>query len=239
MNKNKKLKVSAVIVAAGTGSRMKMGEKKQFLSIGGLPVIVHCLKVFENCDQVDDIIIVLSADDMDYFNNEIYKKFGFKKIKSIAAGGNTRQQSVYSGLSKVEKTTDIVMIHDGARPFVKEEELIASINAAQKFGAACIAVPVKDTIKVVDSSRFVQNTPNRANLWAVQTPQTFKYDTILKIHSIALEKGITGSDDASLAEACNIKVYICEGRYDNIKITTKEDLIYAQYFVTVTDDLKQ
>jgi len=222
-------KVSAVIVAAGTGSRMNMNEKKQFITIGGLPVIVHCLKVFDNCNAIDDIIVVINSDDIDYFTGDICKRFLFSKIKSVVIGGETRQQSVYNGLKAVDMDTGIVAIHDGARPFIREEEIIASIEAARKFGASCVAVPVKDTIKTVGKDGFVLDTPDRTTLWAVQTPQTFKYDIIVRAHDLAREKGLSGSDDAFLAEAAGYKVYIVEGSYDNIKITTREDLLFAEY----------
>ncbi len=223
-----KLYVSVVIVAAGKGTRMNMETNKQFIEIGGLPVLASTILKFENCCYVDEIILVVNDKDIIYCKSNIIDVYDIRKVKVITLGGPNRQDSVYNGLLEVEKSCDIVMIHDGARPFVKEDTIIENIAAACEYGAVCTAVPVKDTIKSSDEEGFVSDTLDRRFLWSVQTPQTFKYDIICKSHKKAKEEGYLGTDDAILAEKAGYKVKLVMGSYDNIKITTQEDLVIGE-----------
>lgn len=219
---------SAVIVAAGKGKRMYIDMNKQYVEIEGKPIIARTLQVFEECGMIDEIILVVNEQDIIYCKKNIIDVYGFDKVKTLACGGEERQNSVYNGLAQVSGGCEIVLIHDGARPFVSEKCIIDSINAAEKHGAACLAVPVKDTIKVSDEEGFVHETLDRSTLWSVQTPQTFKYEIIMQAHKKALDEGFRGTDDAVLVERMGIRSKLVMGSYDNIKITTQEDLLMAE-----------
>lgn len=223
-----KLSVSVVIVAAGKSTRMNMETNKQFIEVGGLPVLAGTLLRFENCRYVDEIILVVNEKDIIYCKSNIVDLYDIRKVKVIAAGGLKRQDSVYNGLLEVDKSCDVVLVHDGARPFVKENTIIENIAAACEYGAVCTAVPVKDTIKSADESGFVADTPDRRFLWSVQTPQTFKYSIICESYKKAREEALIGTDDAVLAEKAGYKVKLVMGSYDNIKITTQEDLVIGE-----------
>lgn len=221
-------KVSAIIVAAGKSSRMGGDKNKLYIDVNGIPVIARTLRVFEECSAVDEVVLVVNANDMDLCREAIVEKYRFDKVKHIVAGGTSRQESVRNGLNVLGGATGIVIVHDGARPFVTCEQIKGSILASSEYGAAIVAVPVKDTIKVLDSQGFVSYTPGRDKLISVQTPQAFRYDLIIKAHEQAEKDGVTGTDDAVLVERLGHKVGIVEGSYDNIKITTPEDLIIAE-----------
>jgi 2-C-methyl-D-erythritol 4-phosphate cytidylyltransferase len=228
MVKGTDLYTSAVIVAAGLGTRMGMDIKKQFIKICGIPVLARTLQVFEDCRFIDEIILVVHSSDIILSKNEIVDRYDFTKVKSIVSGGETRQNSVSNGLNNVDEQCRIVLIHDGARPFIKEDEITSLIEAAAEFGACTIATPVKDTIKLVDDNDFIKSTIDRSTIWSVQTPQAFSYQAILAAHAKAVDDRFTGTDDAQLVERMGIPVKLIKGSYDNIKITTKEDLAVAQ-----------
>ena len=228
MKKWKSQFVTAVIVAAGKGTRMNLDVNKQYIEIRGIPVLVRTLQAFESCGIINEIVLVVNEADIMYCKQEIIDSFRFGKIKSIVCGGKERQQSVYNGLAGADKSTDIVVIHDGARPFITEECIAESVRDALEHGAACAAVPVKDTIKTADQGNFIESTPDRSKLWAIQTPQAFKYDLIMKAHESARHDGFTGTDDAVLIERLGHRVRLVMGDYLNIKITTQEDLIFAE-----------
>jgi 2-C-methyl-D-erythritol 4-phosphate cytidylyltransferase len=219
--------VSCVVVAAGKASRMGGGINKQFTEIAGIPVIARTLMAFEKCPSVNNIIVVINNSDRQKCES-LVKDYGISKIGGIAEGGPTRRQSVYNGLRAITDHCRIVLIHDGARPFVDRETIENCIRAADEFGACCAAVPVKDTIKVVDSEYYALKTPDRKELWAVQTPQAFDYRLILGAHQKALEDGFDGTDDAMLVERMGVKVKMVMSSYFNIKITTNEDLVFAE-----------
>lgn len=229
MKKNK-LFVSAVIVAGGKGTRMNMDINKQYLCIGDKPVLARTLNIFEECSIVNEIILVINRDEIFYCKDNIVDKFIFKKVKKLVAGGAERQNSVYEGLMEVNKQSDVVVIHDGARPFVNNEIVINCIQEALDFGAVTAAVPVKDTIKSANNG-FVENTYDRKTLWSIQTPQVFLYETIIKAHERAKRENIIATDDTTLTEAMGVKTRIVNGSYDNIKITTKEDLVFANAII--------
>ena len=212
-----------VIVAAGTGSRMNMGINKQFIKLEGKEVIVYTIEKFYNNHNIDDIVVVVKESEAEFFKKEIIEKYNFENIK-IAYGGKERQDSVYNGLKLLDEKCDVVLIHDGARPFVSNKTVDTCIEEAKEHKAIVVGVPVKDTIKVIDNNNNIVDTPNRSVLWAVQTPQTFDYNILLNAYEDAFESGFYGTDDAMLVERIGHKVKMVEGSYNNIKITTKEDL---------------
>jgi 2-C-methyl-D-erythritol 4-phosphate cytidylyltransferase len=223
--------VSVVIVAAGRGKRMKTSGNKLFLETGGLPVLARTLEVFENCSVADEIILVVNENDKAYCRDNIVDKHGYQKVKKIIHGGETRQESVFNGLMEVDAECRVIAVHDGARPFIKKEIISECIRTAYNYGAACVAVPVKDTVKIVNREGMVVQTPDRSMLWSVQTPQAFKHEILLDAHKKAKESKFKGTDDAVLVERCGYPWKIIPGSYENIKITTSEDLILAEAII--------
>ena len=239
-------KAAAIIVAAGTGSRMgTQPVPKQFLKIDGVPILSYTLRTFETCPAIDSIILIARGEDRARCESLIAES-SVEKIEAIVEGGKERQDSVFHGLLRVNQQTDIVLIHDAVRMFITEEILTDSIRCAQKYGASVTAVPVKDTIKKAavhpsasynrgeftgDDDVFVAETLDRKELWHSQTPQTFRYDLIFEFHKKARELGIHGTDDAMLAEYFGHPVKIVYGSYRNIKITTPDDLLIAEAFL--------
>lgn len=223
------MKTIAIILAGGKGKRMGAPVSKQFIEIDDKPVIYYTIKKFEEVEEINEIILVLPKDEIDYFKNNIQNRFDFN-ISRIIEGGAERQDSVYNALRSVEDA-DIVLIHDGARAFVTNEIIKNGIRYAKKYGAAAPGVMPKDTIKVKDKDSFSKDTPIRERLVAVQTPQCFNYSLIKECHeNVKREKKIV-TDDTMVVEQYGHNVYLYEGDYKNIKITTKEDLILAKAFV--------
>lgn len=221
---------SAVIVAGGKGTRMNSKKSKQFIEIKGKPLIYYTLEAFDNNSNIHEIILVLPEEEVEEFKEEVLKKYSFKKLSSIVAGGKERQNSVYSGLKAVN-ACDIVLIHDGARPFVTDDIINNGIKYAELYGASACGVIPKDTIKVKDENGFSTLTPDRNTLFAVQTPQCFKYTLILEGHEHIIKSNLKVTDDTMVIEALGGKVYLYEGDYKNIKITTPEDLILAEKLI--------
>jgi|TARA_B100002003_G_scaffold248085_1_gene281072 2-C-methyl-D-erythritol 4-phosphate cytidylyltransferase len=215
-------KVGAIIVAAGRGERMS-GLDKMFAPLGGKPVLARVVNVFEQCNSIDQIVVALSEQALEQ-GKKLVAQEGFSKVTDVCLGGELRQNSVAAGLSRL-KNCHWVVIHDGARPLVTVALIEAGLGVAGEIGAAVAAVPVTDTIKVAGDDRFVQKTPLRQNLWAVQTPQVFRSDIITQAYR-KIRAEVT--DDASLVErlGCRIKLYM--GSYDNIKITNASDLALAE-----------
>jgi len=228
MKKDRGMFISAVIVAAGKGTRMNMDLNKQYIDICGKPVIAITLEAFESCGMVNEIILVVNEQDIIFCKDCILDEYGLNKVKAIVSGGTERQNSVYNGLTEIDDRCDIVLIHDGARPFIRADIIEEGINTAIEFGASCTAVPAKDTVKKADNSGFVAETLDRSFLWLIQTPQTFRYNLIMEAHKKALEEGFTGTDDAILIERLGLPLKLVMGSYDNIKITTQEDLVLAE-----------
>lgn len=224
--------VSVIIAAAGKGKRMKAERNKQYLYLEDRPILVHTVSVFERCKEVDEIIIVTGEKEVEFCYNEIVKKYSFKKVVKVIAGGLERQDSVYAGILALSPQCEIVMVHDGARPFVTKAQVLKSIEAAQRYTAVGIGVPVKDTIKVVDDQGMIKDTPDRKTLWAMQTPQTFTYSVLRKAYESALQGGFVGTDDTGLVERIGIPVKMLEGTYENIKITTPEDIYIAKVILS-------
>lgn len=218
--------VAAVIPAAGQGRRMGSAIKKQFLLLGGLPVMHHALRVMEESPLIGDVILVVSPDEEEQCRSTVIS--GFSKVKAVVTGGEKRQDSVYNGLLALSPTTGLVVIHDAARPFLRLEDLQAVVGAAEVFGAATLAVPVKDTVKATGENGFVDKTLPRSSLWYAQTPQAFQYSLIVAAHRQARDMGYYCTDDAGLVERAGQPVKLVPGSYENIKITTPEDLIMAE-----------
>lgn len=223
-----------VIVAAGTGSRMNMGINKQFIKLEGKEIIAYTIEKFYNNSNIEDIVVVVKEDEFEFFKEEILDKYNFKNIK-IAYGGKERQDSVYNGLKLLDEKCDVVLIHDGARPFVSDKIIDKSIEEAKEHKAIVVGVPVKDTIKVIDNDKNIVDTPNRSVLWAVQTPQTFDYNILIDAYKDAFKNKFYGTDDAMLVERIGYKVKMLEGSYNNIKITTQEDLNVGSQILRVQD----
>ena len=229
------MKTAAIVLAAGSGSRMRSNIKKQYMEINEKPLIYYALKAFED-SFTDEVVLVVSPGDIDYCKAEIVDKYGFTKVKRIVEGGAERYDSVRLGLHAVSDDTDYVMIHDGARPFVTEDIMQRSIDAAKENRACVVGMPVKDTIKISDADGFSVQTPDRKTLWMIQTPQTFEYSLIRKLYDKLEEdkeeikaKGINITDDAMVVETfSDVKVKLVEGSYNNIKVTTPEDIGFAQ-----------
>lgn len=226
------MQISAIIAAGGRGKRMNSALSKQFLCIKGHPILSYTLNIFEAVDEIKEIVLVVGPADIDYTREHIIKKYRYKKVRMVE-GGQERQDSVYNGLKGLSPQTDIVVIHDAVRPFVKRDMIFKSIEMAKTYKAVGVAVPVKDTIKVVGEDGFVKSTPERKNLWAIQTPQTFDYDLIVYAHEKARRDGFYGTDDTVLVERLGHNVKIIEGAYENLKITTPEDIIIAENFVAL------
>lgn len=231
MIKLNKAYVSLVVVAAGKGTRMNMDVNKQYIKVGGIPILARTLKKFDDLSFINEIILVVHSDDILYCKESIIDAYNFGKIKCIVTGGLTRQDSVFNGLKETANETDVVIIHDGARPFVYEDSIISCIEAAKQYGVSTVAVPVKDTVKTSNSEEFVDSTLDRSVLWSVQTPQAFKYKIIMDSHKQAQKDGFIGTDDTVLAERLGFKTKLVMGSYNNIKITTQEDLIFAEAIV--------
>lgn len=225
------MRVTAIILAAGSGKRMNSNVHKQYMMLAGKPVIYYALKVFEE-SEVTDIILVTGAGEEDYCRREIVERYGLRKVKSIVSGGKERYHSVYEGL-KAAEGADYVLIHDGARPLVTQDIIARSIKAARESLACVVGMPVKDTIKVVGEDGFAKETPNRNTLWQIQTPQSFSYSLIADAYKRVLASGETAvTDDAMVLEkVTGQSVRVIEGSYCNIKITTPEDLMVAEAYL--------
>ena len=228
----KQEKNTAIVLAAGQGKRMNSRIQKQFLEIDHRPVLYYSLECFQKSPLIQDIILVTGSDMIDYCKEEIVKKFGFTKVCKVIAGGKERYDSVYAGLLGCTDC-DYVFIHDGARPFVTEAMLERGVFGVQETGACAIGMPSKDTIKISDKEGFVQSTPDRSRVWSVQTPQIFAYSLIRSAHESLRRKDMTGvTDDAMVVEQeSGVRIRLVEGSYQNIKITTPEDLDIAETFL--------
>ena len=220
-------KADAVIVSAGKGHRFMQGKKKQFYLLADKPILAHTLDKFEKCPLIRSILLVVGQEDLDYCMKEIVEKYQYRKISQVVPGGKRRQESVKNGINVLAKDAEIVVIHDGVRPFVTKQMIEESIRSAVRFKAVAMAMPVKETIKMVQRDGTVLKTLDRESLWQIQTPQTFQVNVIKEAYYRAIEDGFIGTDDASLVERLGVKVHVLPGAYTNIKITTPEDLILA------------
>lgn len=233
-----KKRTTAIVLAAGQGKRMQSKVHKQYLLLQGKPVLFYALQAFQE-SFIDDIVLVVGKDEEDYCRKEIVEKYGFTKVRAVVSGGKERYHSVAYGIRAISWQNDYIFIHDGARPFINEEILSRAYEQVKKSKACIVGMPVKDTVKIADTAGFVESTPNRANVWQIQTPQVFEsqliadaYERLLKEELQLLSEGVNITDDAMVVEYfTRLPVKLVEGSYRNIKITTPEDLEIAELFL--------
>ena len=221
-------KVTVLIPAAGMGRRMGKAVAKQFLPLGDKPMLAHTLLAFQRAAEIDEIIPVLSKEDMESCLRDVIEQYHITKVKTLVVGGKERQDSVMNGLKKIEKDTSVVLVHDGVRPFVTAGMIRESVEFAKKGECVVVGVPLKDTIKEVDDTGCVRHTLERNRLWAIQTPQAFPLKVLRRAYEESYKHRVFGTDDAMLVERAGGKVRVIMGSYENIKITTPEDLILAE-----------
>ena len=223
---------TAIVLAAGQGKRMHSKIQKQFLEIGGKPILYYSMECFQKSPLIQDIILVTGEDMISYCQSEIVEKYGFTKVCKVIAGGKERYDSVYAGLLCCQDT-DYVYIHDGARPFVTEEMIQRGYEAVKRTNACVMGMPSKDTVKLADPSGYIKETPDRKIVWNIQTPQIFSYDLIRGAYESIRKKDMSNvTDDAMVVEQeTGTKILLVEGSYQNIKITTPEDLAVAEAFL--------
>lgn len=226
-----KQKYTAIVLAAGSGKRMNSKVHKQYLIIQDRPVLYYSLKAFED-SAVDEIVLVVGKGEEKFCRKEIVDKYGISKVKAIVEGGKERYHSVFEGL-KQTSDADYVLIHDGARPFVNQDIIRRCMQEVQKYQACVVGMPVKDTIKIADEEGYAKQTPDRKNVWMIQTPQTFSYALIYEAYEEMLKTEDTAiTDDAMVLERIKgKKSKLIEGSYRNIKITTAEDLLIANVYL--------
>lgn len=220
-------KIAVIIAAAGSGSRMAGSRPKQYLPLVGIPILVRAIQAFSSHPLVDEICIVARKEDCSFCREQMVQPFALTKVDRIVAGGRERQDSVRNGLAGISADVEYVLIHDGARPLIDEETITRVIERVVEAGAAAVGVPVKDTIKIVKDQTLTE-TPDRRQLYAIQTPQAFRKDLLLRAIGQAEQDGFVGTDETVLLERLNIPVALVEGSYRNLKITTTEDLIMAE-----------
>ncbi|MEH7108931.1 MULTISPECIES: 2-C-methyl-D-erythritol 4-phosphate cytidylyltransferase [Bacillaceae] len=214
-----------ILPAAGQGKRMGAGKNKLLLELNGIPVLIHTLKVFEEDEQCSGVILAIHPQDEEAFKQLLYR-YSIQKVVGLVPGGKERQHSIFNALKTV-KDAELILVHDAARPFIKKEIIHLLAEKAMETGAAIIGVPAKDTMKKVWDGTVVE-TVERSSLWAVQTPQAFRVSLLMEAYEKAEQEQFVGTDDASLVERLNHTVSIVEGDYDNIKLTTPEDLYFAE-----------
>jgi len=223
--------LTVIVPAAGAGKRMGLGKNKAFAGIGGIPLLVLCMKMLAETGMVCQVIVVAGASETEEAETLLkkYARSFFPGLEwRVTAGGKERQDSVANGLALVSGTEGYVAVHDGARPFAGKDVFARTFEKARLYGSAVAAVPLKDTVKVRDEKGFVISTPDRASLCAVQTPQIFKTGILKKAYRFLKEHPVPVTDDSSLVEAAGYPVVVAEGSYENIKITTPEDLLLAE-----------
>lgn len=223
--------VSVIIAAAGNSTRYGTGKSKQFLILDNTPVLIKSIQAFEAIDDVKEIIVTARKQDFDIIEDFI-AQYGVRKVKHIVEGGATRQDSIYAAVENVDENADLIAVHDGARPLIKRKVIESVIQKADEVDAAACAVPVKDTIKIIDSSGKIVTTPERDSLRAVQTPQIFRFSLYKEAIEKAVSDGKQYTDDCQLVESMGYPVYLVDGDYENIKITTPDDLLVAEKFLS-------
>lgn len=225
--------IMAVLLAAGQSRRMCSGVNKQYLFLDNKPVLYYALATLLAIPDIRGVVVVIAPGEEGLCRQQVLEPYGFASRVSIVIGGASRQDSVYCGLAELSSSTELVVVHDGARPLVRTIDVLNSLAAAREYGAAVVGVPVKDTVKVVDSQGMVVKTPPREQLWSVQTPQAFIFKLLMQAHQQSLASGFRGTDDASLVERMGHPVKIVPGMYSNIKVTTPEDLVVVRELLKV------
>ena len=228
---NNKKHCTAIVLSAGQGKRMGASVQKQYIELDGKPVIYYTLKVFQDSEIIDDIVLVVGKDQVSYVKEEIVDGYGFTKVRTIVEGGKERYDSVWEGLKTIGVKDGYVFIHDGARLFVNEDILRRGYETVKQHRACVAGMPSKDTIKLVDEDTFASATPERKYVWAVQTPQIFDADLLKAALKNAKDKNLEVTDDCSCVEALGMKVYLSAGEERNIKITTPMDLEIAKLWL--------
>ena len=228
---------SAIIVAAGSGKRMNIDINKQFIRLDNKEIVAHTIEVFYKNKNIDEIVVCVKEEEEEFFKKHIIQKYKFKNVK-VVKGGDERQDSIYNGLKQISKECKVVLIHDGARPFIEDEIINESIEIAKIKKAVVVGVPVKDTIKIVSNEK-IEQTPERSMLWAAQTPQTFEYNIIMKAYKEAYKNNYYGTDDSMLVENINQEVTMIMGSNENIKITTPEDISIAEQILKVRKEREE
>jgi 2-C-methyl-D-erythritol 4-phosphate cytidylyltransferase len=229
------MKTVALIPAGGAGTRMECAIPKQYLLLRGIPILVHTLIAIQNIPSVDDIYLILPGEDLEKAKNEILERYRFSKVSRVLAGGKYRQDSVKNGIDAVGADHDIILIHDGVRPFVSQALVESAIREAAETGAVTSGVPVKDTVKTVDVFGHVGETLKRDQIWLTQTPQAFQSLLIKDAYKCAYKDNYYANDDAALVERIGVKVKMILGSYDNIKITTKMDIKWGELILEMRD----
>jgi 2-C-methyl-D-erythritol 4-phosphate cytidylyltransferase len=224
----KPVRTVAIVPAAGMGLRMGGAVRKQFRPLGGLPLLVHSLRVFQSSPLIEAVIVAVPEPDLGYCRRDIVQTHGFTKVTQIVAGGKERQDSVRHALAVVDEAVDLVVIHDAVRPCVTPTMVDQVVEAAQADGAAIIAVPMRDTVKQVGADHVIERTIDRKSLWLAQTPQAFRRDWLAEAHRKALAEGLAATDDAYLLEWMGRPVRVIEGSGENIKVTKPEDLVIGE-----------
>ena len=224
------MSVCAIVPAGGSGTRMGGTVPKQFQSLNGIPILYHTIKTLQNCETISEIILVVPEKEYKTANTDWLGKLEI--VKKVVIGGEKRQDSVYNGFCEVSQDSEIVLVHDGVRPFLSQKMIVDSIDAAREYGAAITAIPVHDTIKRVDTSGLVSQTIDREGLWRVQTPQAFRYSLLLDAFNKAKTENFYGTDEGALIEHLGEPVKIVEGLEQNIKITRPEDLELSKAFIS-------
>jgi 2-C-methyl-D-erythritol 4-phosphate cytidylyltransferase len=222
------LKIAAVIPGAGSGERLAASENKPFVLLGQKPLLIHTVQKFQESPEIDEIVVVVQGKDVPRAES-LVAEYHLGKVVAVVEGGERRQESVYRGLKKLEgRGIACVLVHDAVRPFLDSSRIHEVIRVAKEHGAAILAIQPKDTIKLSNGTPFIQKTLDRSRLWAVQTPQCFSMDLLMKAYDSAIKDEFLATDDSSLVERLGVNVRIVEGSYDNIKITTPEDLELAE-----------
>ena len=224
------MSVCAIVPAGGSGTRMGGTVPKQFQSLNGKPILYHTLKTLQNCRTISEIILVVPEKEYETAHTDWLGKLEI--VTKVVIGGEKRQDSVYNGFCEVSQDSEIVLVHDGVRPFLSQKMILESIDAAREYGAAITAIPVHDTIKRVDTSGLVSQTIDREGLWRVQTPQAFRYSLLLDAFNKAKSENFYGTDEGALIEHLGEPVKIVEGLEQNIKITRPEDLELSKAFIS-------
>lgn len=235
-DKMEQKKIVAIILAAGSGKRMQSDIPKQYLHLNGKPILYYSLKTFDE-SIIDEIVLVVGKNEIDYCKKEIIDKYKLKKVQYVIEGGEQRYHSVFNGLSAINYA-DYVLIHDGARPFVTKDIINRTIDEVYLSHACAVGVPSKDTIKIVDDKNYVVVTPNRDRVWSIQTPQGFSYELIVEAYKKIINSiPVNITDDAMIIEyAMDRPIKIVKGSYTNIKITTPEDIIVGEAFIKMLEN---
>ncbi|MBI5198117.1 MAG: 2-C-methyl-D-erythritol 4-phosphate cytidylyltransferase [Nitrospirae bacterium] len=222
---------TAIIVAAGRGKRMGHTLPKQYIRLEGVPILVHTLKVFEISPEIRNILLVVPPGDEEFCLREVIERYDVHKVLKVVIGGEKRQDSVHHALQELEEETDIIAVHDGVRPFISPEMIRTAVKTVDRFDGAIFAVPVRDTLKKADASGLVSETPDRSLFWYAQTPQAFKRGVLVEAYQKAAVDRFQSTDDSALVERLGYRVKILEGSPENIKITSREDLLSAEFIL--------